>query len=214
MSLDATLNYIDGENRLIVVNPSGLHPNHEFSLGKFSSKYTPDGFNTVLDHLIGENLLSIFGLPTPNNQATINWTYAKNKIVEVRAKIESYLEDTGGFHRVASFIHRNGEEINSHTAALRLFRQEMSQYRKDPDPELGNYSTEKGEFMFAKPWKVLAVIPGANEGGQSKQPCTFVVYEEDVLWYSEAIDVIEETIDFVLSQTELEQKKYHISWSG
>jgi hypothetical protein len=44
------------------------------------------------------------------------------------------------------------------------------------------------------------------------RPCIYVVTESDNTWYLQALEVVRETIEFVLSQEDKEL--YYLHWSG
>jgi hypothetical protein len=64
---------------------------------------------------------------------------------------------------------------------------------------------------MAEPLKVLAMIPGIQTV-LGTRPCIYVVTESDNTWYLQALEVVRETIEFVLSQEDKEL--YYLHWSG
>jgi hypothetical protein len=83
--------------------------------------------------------------------------------------------------------------------------------KKKQGDEGYNYSNSNGEFSFHEPQKVLAMIPGTYKIF-NEQPCVYVVTESDNSWYIQALEIIRDTIKYVLSKENKEQ--YYLHWSG
>lgn len=190
---------------------SEKYPDHYFKIGYFRSSYNDGGIERILKNL---------GLPTMKDifeydgeylfqpdwiQALIN---VKNVISEFKTK---------GAYRIQS-VQANmfsNEVVKSSQEAMNLFIKEVEKQKEynetNPDREKFNYSNSHGEFFLAEPSKVLALIPGTTEFfGQ--RPCVYMVRESDNTWYIQALEIIQETIEWVLSQENKEQ--YYLHWSG
>ena len=66
------------------------------------------------------------------------------------------------------------------------------------------YSNINGDFYFNEPQKVLAIIPG-KQVLLGERDCVYVVTESDNTWYNNALEIVKETIEYVLSQENKEQ---------
>jgi hypothetical protein len=57
--------------------------------------------------------------------------------------------------------------------------------------------------------KIFAIIPGQNTVGT---PGAFIVYKQDLKFYTQALEIIIETIEWVLSQDK--PMNYCLRWSS
>jgi hypothetical protein len=67
-----------------------------------------------------------------------------------------------------------------------------------------------------KPLPVHGIIMGFEKGffGTEPVPCTYLVWEDEEKfeWYTQALEIVIETCDWVLAQKD--KSKYWISWSS
>jgi hypothetical protein len=104
-------------------------------------------------------------------------------------------------------IRRTTSQPKTEQEALEIFRSEVKRCREG-EFDLGNFTSEKGEFLLSCPWKVVSIIPADLE---NQTVCCYIIVEEDLLWYIDGLDIIEETVDFVLSQSDREV--FRLCWS-
>ena len=75
----------------------------------------------------------------------------------------------------------------------------------DPDSA---YSNRYGLF-FPKPAQIVGVIPGSKYGSR----VAYVILDGDPTpWYLQALEIVLETIDYVLAQPD--RDTYYLHWSG
>lgn len=190
--------------------PSALHPAHPFKIGKFTSDYSESGFDKTLKRLTGYNLLSLFGLTRlaliSQSEIQPNWRTLQSRLSEIQNKVSSHLTNCGGFHNVQVVAKKLVNPPLTTQKALEVFCTEVSKAKQD-NIGFGNFSTENGDFFLSNPWKVVAVIPSGNE-----QFPVFLICEENMSWYIEGINIIAETIQYILNSPEGESH-YTLSWS-
>lgn len=199
---------------------SRIDPKHTFKIGYFRSSHNNHGINRVLLNTIGEDLNSIFGVETNSScDFQPNWDTAYAKVKHVIMKFQRFVSEGGvGVMKAGVNVFTNLRDYpTTKQAALKIFIDERRQHnecglRHDRPP----YRNSKGEFFFGGPLKVLAVIPGVDEGCiqslDGKTPlCQFLVYEADDLdWYLTALRIVQETIEWVLGNPNRE--KFYLHW--
>jgi hypothetical protein len=186
-----------------VEQDSTRHPEHMFKIGYFRSSYNAGGIQRVLRN---------FGLKD------LNWVFDQDEQYEFKPdwaqaldRINDLISDFSkmGAYRVDAVSGNMFKEpdVMNEAQALQAFLEEKGRERQISD----NYSNGKGEFYMADPLKVLAMIPGIQTV-LGTRPCIYVVTESDNTWYLQALEVVRETIEFVLSQEDKEL--YYLHWSG
>lgn len=186
---------------------SEKYPDHYFKVGYFRSSYNEGGIERILRNL---------GLPTMSDIFEHNDEYHfqpnwERALVNVKSLIED-LKTKGAYrvHHVSpNIFNREPSKVVSEKAALDVFLEEVGKHMDHE--EKFNYSNSVGEFSFAEPMKVLAMIPGTYEMF-GKRECVYVVTGSDNTWYVNALEIIQETIEYVLSKENKEQ--YYLCWSG
>lgn len=183
-----------------------LYPEHYFKIGYFRSSYNDGGINHVLRNFGIMDLNDIFDNPNgytfkPNWEAALK--NAKHALKELRKKGNYSVMD------ISENIFGASENApTSEKEALDLFIAEVS--RKD-NSGMEAYSNKEGHF-YTQGLKVLGLISGTNEMLRRKTQCTYVIYEGKNKWYIEALEIVVETIEYVLSKTDTEL--YYLHWSG
>lgn len=183
------------------------YPDHYFKIGYFRSSYNDSGIERILSNMGLPNLKDVFNHEKEDYIFQPNW---ENSLKNVNSLIEEFAKK-GAYrvHDVSPNLFRE-PDVNSEKEALEVFIHELSG-RKGDDPEMNSYTNAKGEFYLSEPLKVVAMIPGtSNLLGQ--RPCTYIVTESDNTWYSQALEIVRDTIQFVLDQEDKE--KYYLRWSG
>lgn len=192
----------------IVKLPSNIHPEHYFKIGYFRSSYNDSGINTVLENAIGESLYSIFDVGNNDYIITPDWNAAKKKAEDVRERYRKYLEESRGY--AIESIDLPMKTVDSETDAMNLFKKALDENAGAP---FRSYSSAEGSYfldglkthaMFAtkgmfRP-RILAVCKRPDEWSP----------ESD--YYLQALDIVIETIEWVLSQPDKEKYVFH--WSG
>lgn len=189
-----------------IEEPHPSYPDHYFKIGYFRSSYNSGGIEKILRNLDLPTMHDIFNHPGEEYHFQPNW---EESLVRCEQVIEMFKEK--GAYRVH---HVSGNmfsppKIHSEKEALDIFLEELS--KQKPNDEGYNYSNINGEFSFHEPMKVLAMIPGTHKIF-NEQSCVYVVTESDNTWYIQAIEIIRDTIKYVLSKENKEQ--YYLHWSG
>lgn len=195
-----------GEDKLtkfkIEIN-STKYPEHMFKIGYFRSSYNSGGTNRVLKNLGLKNLGEIFEV---NGDYCVqpDWERALINIQEVIDKFKSMPSYRSNvvFGNIFKDI-----TVNSEEEALKKFMEEMNR----ENAGTYNYSNSVGEFYLSEPLKVLAIIPGTFTM-MGERPCTYVITESDNSWYLEALEIVKETIEYVLQAEDKSQ--YYLHWSS
>lgn len=190
---------------------STKYSDHYFKIGYFRSSYNSGGIERILRNM---------GLPTMKDIFEYDGEYCfqpdwVQALINVKILINDFKEK--GAYRVRS-VQANifgGTNIGSEKEALDAFlvelKREEEYNQKNPNREKFKYSNSTGEFSINEPLKVLALIPGTyNIIGERE--CVYVVTESDNTWYIQALEIIQETIEWVLSKENKEQ--YYLHWSG
>jgi hypothetical protein len=190
----------------VETNPS-KYPDHYFKIGYFRSSYNDSGIERILGNLDLPTLRDIFDYEEEKNIFQPNW---ENSLKNINSLIEDFsMKGPYRVHDVSPNLFRD-PDVNSEKEALEVFIHELSR-EKGEDPEMNSYTNVKGEFYLSEPLKVVAMIPGTSKL-LGQRPCTYIVTESDNTWYSQALEIVRDTIQFVLDQEDKE--KYYLHWSG
>jgi hypothetical protein len=177
---------------------SSKYPDHYFKVGYFRSSYNQAGINSVLRSQGLPELADIFN-PDDEYYVKPEWKAALESSRSLLEKIKSAPGANFGVHRDMPL-----NRVKSEKEALDLFLKEKG---REVGGE-GSYSTAAGDF-FLGGIKVYAIIPGTSPLGS---PCSFIITDGDMDWYIQAVEIVIETCEYVLSQPDPE--KYILHWSG
>lgn len=202
---------------------SRLHPNHLFKIGYFRSSYNSSGINQILHNTTGKDLFHIFQ-PGEEYVFVPSWEDANVLAKQVRAQFKQHVRDCGTY-QVFELSDRFGlkrlwpEAAKSERQALQVFLQEKQRYeegKRESRSQFEAYSNRGGHFYMSEPLPVVALIEGATTHWQTSTPipCLYVVHHnpDGFDWYIQALDIVVETIEYVLSQDD--PTKYALHWSG
>lgn len=182
------------------------YPDHYFKIGYFRSSYNSGGIERILKNLGLPTMNDIFKHQGEDYHFQPNWG---ESLVRCEQVIEDFkLKGAYRVNHVSSNMFKQ-PDVHSEKEALDIFMEELS--KQKPNDEGYNYSNSNGEFTIHEPQKVLAMIPGTYKIF-NEQPCVYVVTESDNSWYIQALEIIRDTIKFVLSKENKEQ--YYLHWSG
>lgn len=193
---------------------SKKYPEHYFKIGYFRSSYNAGGINTVLGNLLGKDLHYIFQ-PDEEYYVQPDWEDAKTRTQEMISELKEVVKN-GNTLRVESICHNeliglvNNEDIDDEKKALNVFLKEKKDHEKGPL----SYENRRGSFFLEEPLKVRGFILGARKRFfvDQKLPCVYAIYESDVSWYLQALEIVEETIDYILALPD--KDKVYLHWSG
>jgi len=206
VSLGLDENEDDKENVQRVEMDHPDYPDHYFKIGYFRSSYNEGGIERILKNLDLPTLHDVF-LDGEDQDYYVkpDWQKALEKV----ESLISEFQKKGAYRVRAVYPEKFGGEIpKSESEALKIFEEEVARH---PNSDY-NYSNGKGEFFFAHPEKILAMIPGQNRYIFNDRPCIFVVSESDNTWYINALKIVKETCEFVLAKED--KDKYYLHWSG
>lgn len=198
-----------------ISNPSAKYPDHMFKIGYFRSSYNDSGLNSYLKRMGVFDLYDIFE-PSNDYEATPNWAAA---MVNVKMAIGSYeahrQSDAGGIDILeipANPFTPKDEYPKSSNEVLKLVTKQIKD-RKGALPDTWmSFSNREGHY-FLGGLTMIAAIPGICRFGT---PCTYIAYrqtdKDGVDWYVQALEIVQETIEFVLAHPDPEN--YYFRWSS
>jgi hypothetical protein len=180
------------------------YPDHYFKVGYFRSSYNSGGIERILRNMGLPTLSEVFKAGD-EYEFQPNWEESLEAIDGLIALFKAK-----GAYRVNSVSANmfRDSEVKSEARALEIFLEQMEKAGENPEY---NYTNAEGEFYLNEPIKVLAMIPG-KEKIFGERDCVYVVTESDNSWYLQALEIVKETIEYVLSRENKEQ--YYLHWSG
>lgn len=180
------------------------YPDHYFKIGYFRSSYNAGGIERILENL---------GVPTMHDIFDFSDEYTFQPDWDIAlAKCESainVLKEKGAYrvHHVEENIFRESG-IKSEKEALDVF---MKNLEREHSEGMGSYSNAEGEFYLDKPLEVVAMVPGKTKIFKERD-CVYVITKSENEWYVQALEIVRDTIKYVLSQENKNQ--YYLRWSG
>lgn len=191
--------------------PSALYPKHLYRVGYFRSSYNPGGLNSVLSRLRVPGLYEIFEHEEQESEFQPDWALAKAAVVEAIETLQDKLQVP--IYDAMSVADYSGNHATSAREAIDRFEAEHAEYeeaRRKKNGKMDSYSNKFGDY-FQKGVTIYAAIQGKNVLGN---PCTYLITKgnKEYQWYLQALQVVEETIDWVLAQPD--RAKYWLRWSA
>ena len=200
----------DGKTHIELNSKS--YPEHMFKIGYFRSSYNDGGIERILRNLNLPTIAKVFDHEHDEYIFQPNWEKSLTRIIDLINKFKECKPYR--VHSVSSNMF-NKPMVKNEKDALNIFLDEIKKDQesseKYPEREKYNYSNINGEFSFNEPLKVLALIPG-TQNILGERECVYYITESDNTWYLEALEIVKETILWVLSQENKEQ--YYLHWSG
>ena len=180
--------------------PSAKYPDHFFKIGYFRSSYSEGGINAFLRRRGIPDLYYIFDVDSEQYYVRPDWLGAKLRVKEVKKLLEEQLE---GFPYDVTVVSPSSA-VSSEREALQFFKEEI-----EKNSSFSRYSNKRGFFSFREPLEVVGVMMGVRWG----MNCAYLIYKQHAdPFYLQALEIVEETINFVLS-TETPEK-YLLGWSA
>ena len=211
-----------------IEEPSTKYPEHLFKIGYFRSSYNNSGINRILRERVGEDLYSIFEVDRSSLYRIVpDWTNALKQVNKVISTLKAEIKHSGKFsvHETPDnwrFLFSSPPNINILTQrkALDIFMEQYVTWKegRKASPFEGNgYGNGYGVFWDKKPLKLRAEIYGYRKswGEQNNIPITYLIIEGDgkeLNWYLEALEIVKETIEYVLSSPHPE--RFYLTWSS
>jgi len=177
---------------------SAKYPDHLFKIGYWRSSYNQGGLNNYLRRL-GLPTLWVLN-PKDEYEFTPDWEQALSDAQSLLASLKEVVGSPTGAYNVITVHNFNViKEVESDAQALTVFWAELER-----SPEWRSYSSSKGHF-YLDGIDVRAVIPGKED--------IYIVHKDSGLgWYVEALEIVVETIEYVLAQPDPET--YYLVWSS
>jgi hypothetical protein len=203
-----------------IEKPSKIHPKNYFKIGYFRSSYNDSGINQYFKRLGLSDLYDIFE-PGDEYEFTPDWRLALERVEATITAYKKILEHNDGLDvlKMSYNIFINEPSAKSEKEALEKAVAELK--RKSP---FGAYSNSVGDF-YPEGLDVRGIIMGSETPllGRKNQvaPCTYIIYKKKEKkkhkkgtgdFYLEALEIVQETLEFVLSQDD--PQNYYFHWSS
>lgn len=208
IALNEKLGLVDGQypSDEEVEISSNLYPEHMFKIGYFRSSYNASGLNRILRTRTGKDLYWVFEGST-DYEFVPDWQDAAYRISLLINEFTDAIAETGNYEvfQVSTFI--ENKEINSDKTALDIFMREANR----PNTLSAWYSNKEGHYI-PEGITVKGII---NGWGHFDRPAVYVIYESEKdwsKWYMEALEIVQETILWVLDSEE--PNNYGLLWSA
>jgi hypothetical protein len=190
------------------------YPEHLFKIGYFRSSYNESGIERKLETMGLNTLHDIFD-PQDKYEFQPDWEKALVKTENVIKELQKLIDEGNNYGCFKFFYNDflgdpNDFKMDSEEKALEMFLEEKNKIKT-----FDNYSNSTGEFFFAKPFEISALINGVNQRLLTKEklPCTYVIYKDDGFnWYIQALEIVRDTIKYVLLRAD--KDKYYLAWSS
>lgn len=189
--------------------PSKLYPDHGFKIGYFRSNYNDGGIERVLGDLGVGNLSYIFGDEDGYEYEFLpDW---KRALEKVTAELD-LLRTKPPIRCIQVRTDPKSREINP-PEALEIYMNTIETNKGRA--HLGSFSNGDGDFFLDEPMKVRALIRGMTKSfwNSDLEPCVNIVYEvKDNKFYENALEIVKETCEWVLSKED--PHNYYLHWSA
>lgn len=199
--------------------PSAKYPDHYFKVGYFRSSYNGSGINRVLGDLLGiEGLYWIFDRERSDEyEFQPDWAQVRQRAKEARRLLSDRIETDGGLLKAFTLHADIGTPLKSTAEAVAMIRKELAERKSrlsaDPAREKtwgGSFSRGGGEYFLDEPMKIVGILPCNDVFNRRNVAVIFL--EDDDGWYVQALEIVEETCDFVLAREDA--NKFWLRWSS
>ena len=192
--------------------PSIKYPNHYFKIGYLRSSYNQSGINSVLGNLIKMDLYDIFDVDNKEYVVDPNWNMALMKTNRAINLYKEYLNSPVGKYGISTIYNFDRGTAKNSEEAFDIFKKQLENFSKNAGA-FDSYSCSEGTFYLGDPLKVVGVMQTKGKFGDE----TYLVYEKPEFkpeddFYLQALEVVQETIEYVLAQKD--GMKYYFHWSG
>lgn len=200
--------------REMVELPSAKYPDHGFKIGYFRSSYNTSGIDHILSDRIGVTLGSI--MDAGDEYAfTPDWEASLDRARQASTDFKAYIDRNGSYRVIKTSI-GFGQGVNGEEDALRLFHKEREKYEAKPKEKgpfaMNAYSNADGSYFFGdEASKLVALFVDKNS---FLGPHALAVVETPGAddYYVQALEIVIETIEWVIAQPDRE--KYRLHWSS
>lgn len=184
------------------------YPDHLFKVGYFRSSYNDGGINRILSARIGIDLSGIMGVDGDTYETQPDWSEARRRALSALEQLRAM--NVARPYR-ALFIGPNifggDTTVVDEAGALAVFERAKVTHGSD-----GAYGCRDGDFWMSTPLAVRGAIVGKGVLGNDG---IWLVYDdnaENMQWYEQALEIVIETCDYVIAQSD--RAKYWMHWSG
>lgn len=188
---------------------STKYPDHYFKIGYFRSSYNGGGINNVMRR---RGLPDLYGVFLPNDRYDFapDWEACLDRANALLEACRAYNNKRIGRYdcmEVSANLFGNVRDLpKNESDALAIFGGQVDYTGSRA------YSNADGWF-YLDGMKCVAFIPGMNIWNK---PCVYVVYEKEDAdeqdWYEQALEIVVETIEYVLAQPNTED--FYLVWSS
>lgn len=185
---------------------SNMFPEHMFKVGYFRSSYNGAGTNSVLKKRIGYDMYDIFGYSEDVYYFVPNWDESLVRVENAISDMNQFLNSEIGKY---DSIEVSGMTCaKNENEALEIFKEQLNKKSEY------NYSCRNGNFFLAEPITVVGFIQGGDGFFGSKKSFLITKKKETTEkdWYLQALEIMRETIQYVLAQPNKEH--YFFKWSA
>ena len=200
---------------------SRVHPEHMFKIGYLRSSYNGGGIENVLSTSTAKDLHWIFENEDAREYILRpDWGRALKRATEARDALALHVKEHGSFGitRAVGNMFDPGAGPTDDESAMAIFREKRATHieREKNNPsqpgwDMSAFGCREGEFWLGEPLKVHALIPG-TKNLLGKRACTYAVFEKDMTWYQQALQIVVEMCEWVISQPDAQ--KHYLHWSG
>lgn len=218
MGLDVHLTYKESTR---IEQPSEKYPAHLNKIGYFRSSYNSSGFDSVMRALELPTLDAIFDVGNDDYNVMVDWEQAKARAVQLLDQYLALKQSEGPWQYKAtleSFFLKTKDPLPSSVAeASKHFYNELDRHTKQENNTklpagFRNYIRADGCYWLDGR-EVFAVIKGPTTFTGTDSVYIITKRQPDEWeWYQQAIEIIIETCDHVLKQSD--PANYSLIWSG
>ncbi len=204
MGLDIYLHAADDFDT--IRRDSEKYPEHMFKVGYFRSSYNDGGIEHHLRNSDMMSLYQVFGVVGDQCDVAPDWAVALDR---AKQNLEWARERWASNINVTAFTSNflSGPSVVNEQQALETFKKQLGE---DAGP-FNAYSNSDGWFCRDGA-KVHGVIVGTSDILGQRVPCAYVAFEGDYTWYTQALEIVVETCEYVLAQDD--PSKFALYFSG
>lgn len=181
---------------------SSLYPDHYFKIGYFRSSYNSGGINSVFRRLGLPGLYDIFDTDSEYHVRP-DWQTVRDRVDQAISAFDTKMD--GPLYDAHEVSLYDFGEIDSPQAAIARY------IEKTADTTMEAFSSREGLF-YKNGLDVVGALPGRN---CIKSKVVYLVTKqiaEHYTWYRKALEIVKETIDFVLSHDD--PQNFYLCWSS
>lgn len=209
---NATIGIVDYQHvsRTKIELPSEKYPDHYFKIGYFRSSYNDSGINSVMRRIGLSDLYDLFETDGQNTDGVHDWEACRVRVVDAIEKYKAHLASPIGRFDVMDIDGFEYGKIKNQSEALSAFSLQFDRWAAESETRDRDAYSNRGGTFFPDGIKIYGVLPGVSKYGGRP---VYIAYEtEGREWYIQALEIVLETIDYILAQPDKEQ--YYLSWSG